>query len=152
MIPRSGLSIEARMLNTFARELDTLIKTPKDVEKTIGIMEKLLGGASIESMQITEEEGALVNKVMTVKNMMTPSNLDPVNSIAMVALRGKMRGMVEEKTHQLKGLKDCKDLCQKMLPGLSPDGIQSFITAVEGFYLKGLSENLSSEKALSLAL
>lgn len=152
MFPRFGPSIEVRMLNAFARELDTLIKTPENVEKTIGIMEKLLTGASIESMQIPEEEGVLASRVATLKNMMTFPNLDPVNSIAMAALRGKMQGLVANKVGQLRGLQACKELCQGMLPGLSPDGIQFLITTVEGFYQKALSEHIPSEKALASAL
>ncbi|MES2199295.1 MAG: hypothetical protein V4489_03925, partial [Chlamydiota bacterium] len=150
MVPIFDPSSEVSLLNTFAQDLNIPIKTPKDVEKVTGIMEKLLAGDPIESMQIPEGEVKLINRVVTLKNMMTQSNL--VNTIAMGSLKSKMEGMVAEKVEQLKSLKACRELCQEMLPRLSAEGAQSLIAAVEGFYLKGLSENLPHEKALASAL
>ncbi|MES2199473.1 MAG: hypothetical protein V4489_04840 [Chlamydiota bacterium] len=152
MFPLFGHSSEISTLNTFALELDTLIRTPRDVEKAIRIMEKLLEGDSIESMQIPEEERALTDRVVTLKSMMDQPNVGSVNLFAIKTLRGQMQGMVAEKVEQLKSLKACRELCQEMLPRLSAEGAQSLIAAVEGFYLKGLSENLPHEKALASAL
>ena len=152
MIPRSDPSIEAGVLHIFAKELDALVKTPANVEKMIGIMEKILAGDSIQSMQIPQEEGALASRVATLKNMIGRPSLDRVNIFAVGTLSGKMQGMLADKVYQLKTLQACKEFCQGMLPELSPDGIQILITVVEGCYRKALSENLSPEKALSSAL
>ena len=149
MIPRSDPSIEAGVLHIFAKELDALVKTPANVEKMIGIMEKILAGDSIQSMQIPQEEGALASRVATLKNMIGRPSLNRVNIFAIGTLGGKMQGMVADKVHQLKTLQACKEFHQGMLPGLSPDGIQILITTVEGCYRKALSENLPHEKALS---
>src|ERR1700722_4870268 len=127
MLPQFTPSpIEASVLDSFAKELDTLIEAPKDIEKMIRIMEKLLAEASIESMQIPEEEGELVSRVTKIQDMLTSSNPDFVNTIAKETLKGKMLEMIASKTGQIKSLQACKELCQTILPKLSFGDIQSF--------------------------
>lgn len=149
MFPRPVSSNEERILTTFTKELNTLLQMPDDMERTIGIMEKLLAG---EPVQIPTEDRALVEKVGSLQGMMNRPDVSSVNTIAIKTLRGKMQGMLASKIDQLKELKSCKELVQVMISELSPDGAQFLITTVEGFYLKGLSDNLFPEKALTFAL
>lgn len=142
---------QLEVLQAFENELDTLIKIPKNIEKTIRVMERLLEEDSIESTQIPQEM-ELEAKVKDLRTMMNQPSLTRINIIALKALKNEMRDVVADKIEILTSLKLYKKFCQEIFQNLSEDTIQFLITATEGFYLKGLLENLSPKKALHSAL
>ncbi len=128
----------------FARELDALAKMPEAEGLVKRIIEGILKGKDIA----VELEGAspeLLHRVRVLWGMFgAPPVTGTVNTVAIQALRGDMREILEGKLLELKMTSIWKEV--------PPHRIALFKARVEGFYGKALSEGKSPKEALTFAL
>ena len=151
-------SVGSQILTIFSENLNIPMEAPGDASKVLGIMKKVLTDTPHTDLQ-SQLTGTLGERVTILQSLLEPSFLQShVGTAAAGALRGEMRGLMEKKIVELKSLvsKETRvefiQKIQKALPEIPPHRMASFISTVEGFYGKALSEGKAPREALSLAL
>jgi hypothetical protein len=130
-------SPEPDPLELFSQELN---KLPED--KALNILKSVLS----ENPPSIPLEVELSARVTELKGMLArPAELSKeVNTLAIAALRGEMKSLVERKIQTL--------VIKEILTEIPSHRISSFVDTVEGFYHQALQERKSPQEALIFAL
>lgn len=152
-----GSPEEQSILSEFAVKLKIPVEALGNVEKGLEILEKILVGSPVESIQPTLEGDLMLIAKELQEVFCRLSFLDA--SLVIQALQDEMKKMVENKIEELKSiivrdqyLQALERNCKEILTEISPLRIAYFPSVVERFYHKALSKEYSSKEALVFAL